>query len=136
MKLKYAYTRLNVENYQACKQFYQQVLGFEVLYANDAQEYAELATGETTITILNRNRLKEFIGSAAIATYGADDAKMALTFMVPNLDDAIAQLKTHSVTLVNNPWQRPEDELMQAGVLTACFRDPDGNLIEFVQLLT
>ena len=136
MKLKYAYTRLNVEDYAACKQFYQKVLGFEVLYANDSQEYAELATGETTITILNRDRLKEFIGSTATVTYDTHAAKIALTFMVPNLDEAIAQLKTNGVTLVNNPWQRPEDELMQAGVLTACFCDPDGNLIEFVQLLT
>jgi catechol 2,3-dioxygenase-like lactoylglutathione lyase family enzyme len=54
MKLRYNYTRLNVENYAACKQFYQEVLGFEVAYANDAREYAELATGDTRITILNR----------------------------------------------------------------------------------
>ncbi len=136
MKLQYRYTRLNVENYAQCKQFYQTVLGFEVLYANDAQEYAELATGETIITILNRQRLREFIGSAAPATYDRYDAKIALTFMVANLDEALDRLKTEGIALVNNPWQRPEDELMQAGVLTACFRDPDGNLIELIQLLT
>ncbi len=136
MKLKYNYTRLNVENYATCKQFYQQVLGFEILYANDAQEYAELATGETTITLLNRSRLREFIGTAETVSYDPHDAKFALTFMVANLDNAIAELKTHGVALVNNPWQRPEDELMQGGVLTACFRDPDGNLIELVQMLS
>ncbi len=38
MKFKYTYTRLNVENYAACKHFYQEVLGFKLLYANDARE--------------------------------------------------------------------------------------------------
>jgi catechol 2,3-dioxygenase-like lactoylglutathione lyase family enzyme len=136
MKLKYSYTRLNVENYAKSKQFYQKVLGFEVLYADDAQEYAELATGQTTITLLNRDRLREFIGSAEKATYDNHDAKIALTFTIANLDEGIAELKTNGITLVDNPWQRPQDELMQAGVLTACFRDPDGNLIELIQLLS
>ncbi len=136
MKIQYTYTRLNVENYAACKRFYQEVLGFEVLYANDAQGYAELATGETTITILDRSRLREFIGSTTKVTYDPHDAKIALTFRVANLDESISELKDRGVTLVNNPWQRPEDELMQAGVLTTCFCDPDGNLIEFFQMLS
>jgi hypothetical protein len=49
-KLRYTYTRLNVENYAACKLFYQDVLGFEVSYANDDRKYAELETEETKIT--------------------------------------------------------------------------------------
>jgi catechol 2,3-dioxygenase-like lactoylglutathione lyase family enzyme len=136
MKLRYTYTRLNVENYAACKLFYQDVLGFKVLYANDDREYAELETGETKITLLNRARLREFIGTAEIVTYEQQEAKIALTFCVNNLDDAIAHLKTHHISLVNTPWQRMEDGLMQGGSITACFRDPDGNLIELEQMLS
>jgi catechol 2,3-dioxygenase-like lactoylglutathione lyase family enzyme len=136
MKLKYIYTRLNVRDYAACKLFYQDVLGFKVSYANDAEEYAELDTGETKITILNRARLKEYIGPMETVTYDPHEAKVALTFAVPNLEEAIAQLKAKGIALVNDPWQRPEDELMQGGVLTVCFRDPDGNLIEFEQFLS
>jgi catechol 2,3-dioxygenase-like lactoylglutathione lyase family enzyme len=136
MKLKYSYTRLHVENYSKSKEFYQKVLGFEVLYADDSQEYAELATGATTIKLLNRDRLPEFIGLAEKATYDNHNAKIALTFTVANLDEEIAELKRNGIAMVNNPWQRPQDELMQAGVLTACFRDPDGNLIELIQLLS
>ncbi|WP_373546071.1 DUF5335 family protein [Chamaesiphon sp.] len=49
MNLKYICTRLNVENYADCKLFYQDVLGFNVSLANDAQEYAELDAGATKI---------------------------------------------------------------------------------------
>ncbi|HEY9827292.1 MAG TPA: VOC family protein [Stenomitos sp.] len=136
MKLNYAYTRLNVQDYRACKQFYQDVLGFTVCYANDSEEYAELETGETKITLLNRARLKEYIGSVTTATYDPYAAKVVLTFTVANLDEVVGQLKAKGVELVSNPWQRPEDELMQGGFLTACFRDPDGNLIEFEQILS
>lgn len=135
MNLKYIYTRLNVENYAACKLFYQEVLGFKVSYANDAREYAELDAGATKITILNRDRLVEFIGSAETIDYDRHEAKIALTFAVDDLDRAIAQLKTHGITLVNNPWQRIEDGLM-GGLITTCFRDPDGNLIELEQILS
>lgn len=136
MNLNYAYTRLNVQDYMACKQFYQNVLGLKVCYANDSEEYAELETGETKITLLNRARLKEYIGSETTATYDPYAAKVVLTFMVTNLDEAVAHLKAKGVDLVSNPWQRPEDELMQGGFLTASFRDPDGNLIEFEQILS
>jgi catechol 2,3-dioxygenase-like lactoylglutathione lyase family enzyme len=136
MKLRYNYTRLNVENYAACKQFYQEVLGFEVGYANDASEYAELATGDTKITILNRDRLREFIGTKESIAYEPHEAKIVLTFTVNDLDEALARLKQHGIPLVNNPWQRMEDGLMQGGSITTCFRDPDGNLIELEQILS
>lgn len=135
MKLKYLYTRLNVKDYKACKRFYQEVLGFKVVYADDAQEYTELDTGSTKITLLNRERLREYVGSAETVTYEPHDAKMVLTFAVDNLDDAIAQLKIHKIALVNSPWQR-QDDGMQGGFITACFRDPDGNLIELEQILS
>jgi catechol 2,3-dioxygenase-like lactoylglutathione lyase family enzyme len=136
MKLRYNYTRLNVENYAACKQFYQEVLGFEVGYANDANEYAELVTGDTKITILNRDRLREFIGTKESITYAPQEAKIVLTFAVNDLDEAVTRLKQHGIALVNNPWQRMEDGLMQGGTITTCFRDPDGNLIELEQILS
>ncbi|WP_404785918.1 VOC family protein [Altericista sp. CCNU0014] len=136
MNLKYAYTRLNVENYEACKLFYKNVLGLTALYENDAEEYAELDAGETKITILNRARLKEYIGPTEAVAYDSHNAKIALTFTVRNLDEAIAHLKSHGVVMINDPWQRPEDGLMQGGFITTCFRDPDGNLIEFEQILS
>lgn len=91
MNLKYIYTRLHVQNYLDCKRFYEDILGLKVSLANDAEEYAEFDAGVTKITILNRSRLKEYIDSIESATYDRHDAKIILTFAVPDLDDAFAK---------------------------------------------
>ncbi|WP_156113969.1 VOC family protein [Myxosarcina sp. GI1] len=59
-----------------------------------------------------------------------------MTFSVTNLDEEIAQLKAKGIALVGSPCQYPEVEILQDGILSACFRDPDGNLIEFEQFLS
>jgi catechol 2,3-dioxygenase-like lactoylglutathione lyase family enzyme len=135
MNLTYAYTRLNVENYPACKLFYQDVLGLKVFSDNEAEEYTEFDAGATKITILNRARLKDYIDSIETVTYDPDDAKIVLTFAVPNLDEAIAQLKSKGVSIFSSPWQFSEDGLT-GGAISACVRDPDGNLIELEQWLS
>jgi len=135
MNLSYVYTRLNVRDYAACKLFYQDVLGLKVSMVNDAQEYTEFDAGATKITILNRSRLKDYIDSIETATYDPNDAKIILTFTVPNLDEAIAHLKLKGVSIVSSPWQFSEDGLM-GGAISACVRDPDGNFIELEQILS
>ncbi len=125
MTFQYTYTRLNVANYQACKAFYQDVMGLETVYSDDEDEYAEFATGQTKITIFNRQKLKEFIGNQETTTYDPSYAGVALTFEVDNLDEAIKKLKGQGVKLINNPWSYPD-----RGFISTCFRDPDGNLIE------
>jgi catechol 2,3-dioxygenase-like lactoylglutathione lyase family enzyme len=136
MNLKYIYTRLHVQNYLDCKLFYQDILGFKVSLADDAEEYAELDTGATKITLLNRSRLKDYIDSIESATYDYHDAKIILTFAVPDLDDAILQLKAKGVPIFSSPWQFSEEEGLTGGFLTACVRDPDGNIIELEQILS
>ncbi len=136
MNFKYAYTRLNVENYAACKRFYQDILGLKVGYADDAEEYAELDAGETKITIYNRARLKELLSPVKTFADSPHEAKVVLTFAVSNLGEEIAQLKAKGVALASSPCHYPEVEIHQGGLITACFRDPDGNLIEFEQFLS
>ena len=141
MNLKYTYTRLNVENYAACKLFYQDVLGFKVGYADDAEEYVELNAGEAKITIYNRARLKEWVSpvkAIPVETLAKSppEARIVLTFSVSNLDEEIAQLKARGVALASSPCQYPAVEIQQGGLITACFCDPDGNLIEFEQFLS
>ena len=143
MNLKYICTRLNVQNYTDCKLFYQNILGFKVSLADDVEEYAELDSGATKITILNRSRLKDCIDSILVprgsanetATYDRHDAKILLSFAVPDLDDAISHLKAKGVPIFSSPWQFPQEGLT-GGLLSACIRDPDGNLIELEQILS
>ena len=129
MEFKYIYTRLNVDNYQACKDFYSKVLGFEIVFADDRDEYAELATGQTIISIFNRQRLKDFVGTAETVSYDYHYAGVVLSFQVNCLNDAISYLKSNGVEIVNEPMNFP-----RRGFITACFRDPDGNLIELEEV--
>lgn len=130
MTLKYKYTRLNVSNYEACKTFYQDVLGFNISFVDDNDQYAELDTGETKITIFNRRNLSEFVGSDRQMSYDENYAGVVLTFMVDNLEEMLKKLKSKGVELVNPPWNFPD-----RGFISACFRDPDGNLIELEEIL-
>ena len=130
MKLKYKYTRLNVSNYEACKHFYQDVLGFKISFVDDNDEYAEFDTGETKITIFNRQGLSEFVGKDQQMSYDENYAGVVLTFMVDNLEEILEKLKAKGVSLINPPWN-----FSDRGFISTCFRDPDGNLIELEQIL-
>ena len=129
MNFEYIYTRLNVSNYQACKQFYHDVLGFEVVYADDTDEYAELSTGQTLITIFNRQKLGDFVGADETISYDSHYGGVMLSFRVADLDEAITHLESQGVKMINQPLNFP-----MLGFISACFRDPDGNLIELQQL--
>jgi catechol 2,3-dioxygenase-like lactoylglutathione lyase family enzyme len=128
MEFQYAYTRLHVADYATCLQFYRDVLGLSITYEED--DYAELETGTTKITLLQQQKLKNFMGNAAIALDRSSD-RIALTFKVRNLDEATQWLKSQGVEFTENPWEFPD-----LGFTTTFFRDPNGNLIELQQLLT
>lgn len=129
MKFEYKYTRLNVANYQACKEFYRDVLGFEIVFTDDKEEYTELATGNTLITIYNRERLGNFISISDEPEYDSRYGGVVLSFRVACLDDAISHLKAKGVEMTKERMSYP-----RWGFISAFFRDPDGNLIELEEL--
>ena len=129
MQLKYNYTRLQVDNYKACLEFYRDVLGFAVTFEGD--RYAELDTGTTKVSLLDRQKLPDIIGSSDVATYAKSDDRVALSFEVSNMDEVCQKLEAKGVTFVNSPWSLPD-----WGYKSTFFRDPDSNLIELTQTLT
>ena len=129
MNFRYIYTRLNVENFQACKAFYRDVLGLAIKFEDDMDEYVEFDTGSILISLFNRKKLTEFMTRDDALSYDRHSARVVLSFQVSNLDDAIAYLQTHSVEMLNPPTSYPD-----RGFISTCFRDPDGNLIELEQM--
>ncbi len=129
MNLQYTYTRLNVEDFVACKNFYRDVLGLKIKFEDDTDEYVEFDAGSVSITIFNRAKLSEFVTSAETIEYNAHSGRVVLSFSVRNMDEAIAHLKQHGVELLNPPTGYPG-----RGFISTCFRDPDGNLIELEQM--
>ncbi|MGB7414184.1 MAG: VOC family protein, partial [Thermosynechococcaceae cyanobacterium] len=61
MDFRYTYTRLNVENFQACKAFYRDVMGLSIKFEDDMDEYVEFDANSIRITLFNRKKLTDFI---------------------------------------------------------------------------
>ncbi|MBV6628250.1 MAG: VOC family protein [Rivularia sp. (in: Bacteria)] len=82
MKLEYTGDSLNIEDYQACKKFYCEILGFEVVFANDKNQYAELVKGRILITIYNYQKFRDWIGTTTTesVSYNRDNTGIALKF--------------------------------------------------------
>lgn len=128
MQFTYTYTRLNVANFEVCKAFYRDVLGLAVRFEDGTDDYVEFDSGSTKISLINREKLPEFVGRDEPLNYAPNDASVALTFMVSNLDEAVAHLTSKGVAMANQPSNFPD-----RGFVSVCFHDPDGNLIELEQ---
>lgn len=129
MHFRYIYTRLNVENFQACKAFYRDVMGLSIKFEDDMDEYVEFDTDSVRITLFNRQKLGDFIPKSESLSYDDHSAQIVLSFQVSSLEDAIAHLQSHDIELLAPPTNYPD-----RGFLSTCFRDPDGNLIELEQV--
>jgi lactoylglutathione lyase len=128
MKFNLANTRLYVEDYDSCLEFYRDILGLEIAMISQVDRYVELATGETKLTIMCRGKIKEYFGSQTAVAFGKNDDAIALSFSVDNVDEACKYLENNNVEIVSAPWN-----FADWGVKLALIRDPEGNLVELVE---
>lgn len=128
MKFSFAYTRLYVNDYDACLHFYQDILGLKVIMTSSVDRYAELTTGETKLSIMCRGKVKEYFGNHTPVSFGTKDDAIAISFSVKDIDEACKALQEQKVEIVSSPWNFGD-----WGVKLALVRDPEGNLIELMQ---
>ena len=128
MKLNFAYTRLFVNNYETCLQFYQDILGLEVTFISKTDRYAELTKGKTKLTLMCNSKIKEYFGNQTLVSFGQRDDAIALCFQVQDVDEVCQHLKRKEVEIVSLPWS-----FRDWGIKIALVRDPEGNLIELIQ---
>ena len=128
MKFNFSYTRLYVNDYDSCLQFYKDLLGLEVIFSSGVDRYIELTDGKTKLSIMCRGKLKEYFGNRTPVVFGTQDDAIALSFGVKDVDEACKYLQGKEVEIVSQPW-----DFRDWGVKLALVRDPEGNLIELIQ---
>lgn len=129
VNFEFSYTRLLVENYAACREFYTSVLGLEVTFTSEIDDYSELTSDDIKLTLLSRDQFSGHFGSGTDFAFDHKSDSIALSFCVSNVDEAYQYLKTKGVETVSPPWN-----FADWGVKSALVRDPDGNLIELTQM--
>ncbi|MDJ0568876.1 MAG: VOC family protein [Pleurocapsa sp. MO_192.B19] len=128
MEFNFSYTRLYVNDYDSCLQFYRDILGLEVAFVSEIDRYAELTKGTTKLTLMCRGKVKEYFGNRTPVSFGTKDDAIALSFGVKDVDEACKYLKGKGVEIVSQPWN-----FLDWGVKLALVRDPEGNLVELLQ---
>jgi lactoylglutathione lyase len=115
---------LFVEDLAAAKQFYQQVFGLPVDYADANSTVFKF--GNTLINLLKTTAAGELIEPATIAPREAG-SRFVFTIMVDDVDALCAELTARGVELLNGPMDRPW------GIRTASFVDPGGHIWEIAK---
>lgn len=106
--------------------FYVGQLGLELGHRSGA--YAQLVTGRTRVALYERDALQETLGFA-LRPPVLDRPGFELGFKVADADAAFRELVEGGAAAASPPADR------DWGQRTAYVRDPDGHLIELVQVL-
>ena len=115
---------LFVEDLEAAKQFYREVFGLPLAFADG--DSAVFKFGNTLVNLLKATAASELIDPAVVATPEAG-SRLQLTIEVDDVDAMCAELATRGVELLNGPMDRPW------GVRTASFSDPGGHIWEIAR---
>lgn len=122
MAIALTHTRLLVEDVEACKVFYETMLGFGKPEVEVPGIYYEFVLGPARLGLYKRELMQDVAGVAQAAPSGD---KAVLTFQVEDVDAIHAEWRQRGVQFVTAPHNQ------EAWVLrVAHLRDPEGNLIE------
>ena len=117
---------LFVEDLAACKKFYAEVFGLEVVWEDPNSAVVKLSN--LMINLLRVDNAAALIEPVAVAEPGGSRA--LLTIEVEDANAVCEQLAAHGVKLLNGPVDRPW------GRRTAAFADPAGYTWEVAQVLS
>jgi uncharacterized glyoxalase superfamily protein PhnB len=113
-------TCLITKNVKALVKFYEAILKQDARMSGE--DYAEFHTGVGVLAIFSAEAQERYIPGAATA---ANNRSAILEFRVADVDGEYQRLQDIVKVWVKPPTTQPW------GTRSICFRDPDGNLIDF-----
>jgi lactoylglutathione lyase len=128
--MKLSYTRLLVEDFDACFEFYGNLLGFSATWGKKGEDYASFDVGTgTMLSIYKKEQMLEY--TKLDTCPNAIGYSVVVCFEVEKLDETYEKLKAKGVHFVNEPADKPG-----WGVRCVHALDPDNHIVEFNQLLS
>lgn len=131
MNVSFACTRLLVNDWKACLNFYKSVMEFETLVEEERGGYAEFKVADMKFELFRRDEMAQMIRNSHKPSHVECQDPLVLIFTVHDLDEECQRLKHQGVQFVTTPTSNPG-----FGIKTAYLRDPDENLIGLFQPLT
>lgn len=129
MKFRFTHARLYVEDWPACRRFYEAVLGLKEAFVSEVDNYVELTDGSVKISVMNRKELTSHFGNQLGLTFEQQSDSIALSFQVKDVEEARSYLKSQGAEIVSPAWN-----FADWGIKAVLVRDPDGNLIELTEI--
>ena len=120
------YIVLIVADLDRSVRFYAEVLGLPL--GHRSGPYAQFSTGPTRVSLYEREAMARTLGVEALHPAAPDAPAFELGFKVADVDAAYAALVSAGAGAVTPPRDRPW------GQRTAYVADPDGHLIELVDV--
>jgi uncharacterized glyoxalase superfamily protein PhnB len=123
--IKFAYTILYVKDVAASVSFYQKAFGLDLKFISEKNEYAELITGETTLSFASLDLAKSNLSKGFIESDPSSKPfAMEIGFTTENVEATFATAISHGAIEVEKAKTKPW------GQTVAYIKDPNGFLIE------
>ncbi|GHC98292.1 glyoxalase [Nocardiopsis terrae] len=124
--MRLSYTRLLVNDYEACFRFYADILKLPVLWGDENSRYAEFDVhSQTRLAINQREVMAEALETDTADPELPNQDRLAIIFEVDDVDEAAARLVSDGARQVMEPR-----DWTAWGIRASHFRDPDGYLLE------
>lgn len=123
--VKFGYTILYVSDVTKSIQFYEKAFGLERKFITPQHDYAELITGETTLSFASRELADSNLPEGFIeANLQAKPFGIEVGFVTDEIEEVLEKAITAGATVVSPLTSKPW------GQQVVYLRDPDGFLIE------
>lgn len=123
--VKFGYTILYVENVEESISFYENAFGFSRKFITPENDYAELVTGETTLSFASKELAAQNLKDGFLESTLEDKPfAIEIGFITEDVTETVQKATSFGAVLVKEPTQKPW------GQIVAYIRDLNGFLIE------